>query len=187
MRASRRRAQVRRQRFRGSCPGGPPAGPALCQSSLRHQDLDPGQQRSGEGRCAAGQSGWRGTWRDRWFDWRGHQYCPGDFQRFPRAGAGVQEINSSITNMDEMTQQNSALVEESTAAARALSEQAGKLTELIYFFKLDNQTGSHRRRSVTSPQRPTTPNSTCFTSTARQPSPKSSALAAIDNDGWGEF
>ncbi|MGI9509596.1 MAG: methyl-accepting chemotaxis protein, partial [Geminicoccaceae bacterium] len=41
--------------------------------------------------------------------------------------AGVQEINSSITSMDEMTQQNSALVEESSAAARALSNQASKL------------------------------------------------------------
>ncbi|MEZ5936052.1 MAG: methyl-accepting chemotaxis protein [Alphaproteobacteria bacterium] len=50
---------------------------------------------------------------------------------------GVQEINNSITSMDEMTQQNSALVEESTAAARALTDQATKLAELMAFFKLD--------------------------------------------------
>ncbi|MGI9451525.1 MAG: methyl-accepting chemotaxis protein [Geminicoccaceae bacterium] len=52
--------------------------------------------------------------------------------------SGVQEINSSINNMDQMTQQNAALVEESTAAARALSDEAGKLTELMGFFKLDD-------------------------------------------------
>ena len=34
---------------------------------------------------------------------------------------GVQEINGSVANMDEMTQQNSALVEQTTAASRALS------------------------------------------------------------------
>jgi len=50
---------------------------------------------------------------------------------------GIQEINSSIASMDEMTQQNSALVEESTAAAHVLSDQAGKLAELMAFFKLN--------------------------------------------------
>ncbi len=49
--------------------------------------------------------------------------------------AGVQEINSSITSLDEVTQQNSALVEESTAAARALSDQASSLGEIMTFFK----------------------------------------------------
>jgi methyl-accepting chemotaxis protein len=51
--------------------------------------------------------------------------------------SGVQEINTSITSLDEMTQQNSALVEQSTAAAQGLSDQATKLTELMAFFKLD--------------------------------------------------
>jgi methyl-accepting chemotaxis protein len=48
---------------------------------------------------------------------------------------GVQNINSSISSMDEMTQQNSALVEESSASARALSDQAARLTEAMAFFK----------------------------------------------------
>lgn len=50
---------------------------------------------------------------------------------------GVQEINNSINNMDEMTQQNAALVEESAASSRILDNQAGKLVELMAFFKLD--------------------------------------------------
>jgi methyl-accepting chemotaxis protein len=66
---------------------------------------------------------------------------------------GVQEINSSITAMDEMTQQNSALVEQSTAAARALSDEAGRLAELMAFFKLDGprETAKATARSVKRP------------------------------------
>lgn len=52
---------------------------------------------------------------------------------------GVQEINNSISSMDDMTQQNSALVEESTAAAQALKEQTGKLNELMVYFKVDGE------------------------------------------------
>ncbi len=51
--------------------------------------------------------------------------------------SGVQEINSSVASMEEMTQQNAALVEESTASARALRNQANKLTDLMTFFKVD--------------------------------------------------
>ncbi|MEL6963191.1 MAG: methyl-accepting chemotaxis protein, partial [Pseudomonadota bacterium] len=60
--------------------------------------------------------------------------------------SGVQEINTSVSSMDEMTQQNSALVEESSASAHALSDQAGKLTELMTFFQLDH--GARGSRSV---------------------------------------
>lgn len=51
--------------------------------------------------------------------------------------SGVQEINSSVASMEEMTQQNAALVEESTASARALRNQANKLSDLMTFFKVD--------------------------------------------------
>jgi len=64
---------------------------------------------------------------------------------------GVQEINNSITSMDEMTQQNSALVEQSSAAARTLSDQAGRLVQLMAFFRIDgvpNQAGKPRPRSA---------------------------------------
>ena len=53
---------------------------------------------------------------------------------------GVQEINRSIGSMDEMTQQNSALVEESTAAARALNDQTTTLKSLIAYFNVDDPT-----------------------------------------------
>ena len=50
---------------------------------------------------------------------------------------GIDEINSAVTQMDEATQQNAALVEENTAAAQSMLEQARNLDALISFFKVD--------------------------------------------------
>ncbi|MFS8390139.1 methyl-accepting chemotaxis protein [Xanthomonas campestris pv. campestris] len=51
--------------------------------------------------------------------------------------AGIEQVNQTITQMDETTQQNAALVEEATAAARSMEEQAGHLAEAVSVFKLD--------------------------------------------------
>ncbi len=51
--------------------------------------------------------------------------------------SGLDEINNAVAQMDEMTQKNAALVEESTAAARSLEEQAHNLREQMTFFALD--------------------------------------------------
>jgi methyl-accepting chemotaxis protein len=48
-------------------------------------------------------------------------------------------VNQSIGQMDEATQQNAALVEESAAAAGAMQEQATKLAQVVGVFKLDAQ------------------------------------------------
>jgi methyl-accepting chemotaxis protein len=49
---------------------------------------------------------------------------------------GIEQVNSAIMQMDQMTQQNAALVEEAAASAESLEEQAGKLVEGISVFKL---------------------------------------------------
>ncbi|MEA9787090.1 methyl-accepting chemotaxis protein [Xanthomonas campestris pv. raphani] len=51
--------------------------------------------------------------------------------------AGIEQVNQTITQMDETTQQNAALVEEATAAARSLEDQAVQLTEAVAVFKTD--------------------------------------------------
>jgi len=48
---------------------------------------------------------------------------------------GITQINSAVNSMDEVTQQNSHMVEESTAAAVELNKLATQMTELIRFFK----------------------------------------------------
>ena len=49
---------------------------------------------------------------------------------------GIEQVNSAVIAMDSMTQQNAALVEEASAAAAALNEQATSLTELIGHYRL---------------------------------------------------
>lgn len=52
--------------------------------------------------------------------------------------AGIAEVSSAVTQMDQVTQQNAALVEESAAAAASLSQQAQTLASLVATFKLDS-------------------------------------------------
>jgi methyl-accepting chemotaxis protein len=50
---------------------------------------------------------------------------------------GIEQVNSAIAQMDEVTQQNAALVEEAAAAASSLQDQSGVLAQLVGTFKLD--------------------------------------------------
>jgi len=50
--------------------------------------------------------------------------------------AGIEEINLAVTQMDSGTQQNAALVEQATAAARSLDDQARGLKEMVGKFRL---------------------------------------------------
>jgi methyl-accepting chemotaxis protein len=50
--------------------------------------------------------------------------------------SGLGQINGAVTQLDQMTQQNAALVEESAAAAESLREQAGRLASLVSTFNL---------------------------------------------------
>ena len=54
---------------------------------------------------------------------------------------GIDEVNVAIAEMDDMTQQNSSLVEESTAAARVLERQAAEMQRLMSFFKVEQAAG----------------------------------------------
>ncbi|WP_280187282.1 methyl-accepting chemotaxis protein [Delftia sp. PS-11] len=49
---------------------------------------------------------------------------------------GIGQVNQAVTQLDQMTQQNAALVEESSAAAMAMQDQARRLSEVVSVFKL---------------------------------------------------
>ena len=49
---------------------------------------------------------------------------------------GISQVNSAVNNLDQMTQQNAALVEESAAAAQSLREQAARLAEVVSVFNV---------------------------------------------------
>lgn len=56
---------------------------------------------------------------------------------------GIEKINAAIVQMDGMTQQNSALVEEAAAAAESLMEQADELMEAVNVFKLSGRNAAN--------------------------------------------
>jgi methyl-accepting chemotaxis protein len=56
---------------------------------------------------------------------------------------GIGQINTSVSQLDQMTQQNSALVEESAAAAESLKEQAVRLSEVVATFRLERDALAH--------------------------------------------
>jgi len=60
-------------------------------------------------------------------------------------------VNKAVTSMDAVTQQNAALVEEASAAAQALTEQARNLSHLIEGYRVgdgDPRAAATSRRSA---------------------------------------
>ena len=51
--------------------------------------------------------------------------------------AGIEQINGAISQMDQVTQQNAALVEEAAAASASMQEQAASLAEAVSVFRVD--------------------------------------------------
>ncbi|WP_322469487.1 methyl-accepting chemotaxis protein [Hydrogenophaga sp. SNF1] len=49
---------------------------------------------------------------------------------------GIGQVNTAVSHLDQMTQQNAALVEQSTAAAQSLRDQATRLAEVVQVFRL---------------------------------------------------
>lgn len=53
--------------------------------------------------------------------------------------SGIGQVNDAVTNMDQVTQQNAALVEQSAAAAASLKDQAERLANVVSVFKLGSE------------------------------------------------
>ena len=53
-------------------------------------------------------------------------------------GQGIEQINQAVTEMDTVTQQNAALVEEAAAAAESMQDQARTLAQIVSQFQLDD-------------------------------------------------
>ena len=51
---------------------------------------------------------------------------------------GIEQVNQAVTQMDQVTQQNAALVEEAAAAAESMQDQADKLVQVVSVFKIGN-------------------------------------------------
>ena len=53
--------------------------------------------------------------------------------------SGIEQVNKALTQMDDVTQQNSALVEENAATAKTLEQQAKAMDERVSFFRFDSE------------------------------------------------
>jgi methyl-accepting chemotaxis protein len=71
--------------------------------------------------------------------------------------SGIEQINQAITQMDQVTQQNAALVEEAAAAAASLQEQAGSLVDAVSIFRLSGEASPLTRITPIAGARPQAP------------------------------
>jgi methyl-accepting chemotaxis protein len=63
--------------------------------------------------------------------------------------AGIEQINGAIVQMDQVTQQNAALVEEAAAAADAMQDQARELAQLVATFRVQGAEPGSRGWALT--------------------------------------
>ncbi len=112
---------------------------------------------------------------------------------------GLDEVNTAVSNMDEMTQQNAALVEETTAAATSMTGQATDLVDLVQFFNTGKEfvatkkpkphtqpqaaAASKPKPTKAEPRRMAPPAATPATA---EPVPSDDSFDA-DDDDWQEF
>ncbi|MDT0357118.1 methyl-accepting chemotaxis protein [Herbaspirillum huttiense F1] len=87
---------------------------------------------------------------------------------------GIEQINHAIVQMDEVTQQNAALVEQAAAAAQSLQEQSGRLVETVSIFKLS----SHQTPRAQPARKPVPPKASSKPVAAAPAAPAKAAVAA---------
>lgn len=102
---------------------------------------------------------------------------------------GLSEVNSAVNQMDQVTQQNAAMVEESNAASASLAQETVRLRELISRFKLSHAQVQQatRRDTATSQARPSSAPARATTSRPQSRPAMTHGNAAIKQDEWQEF
>jgi methyl-accepting chemotaxis protein len=105
--------------------------------------------------------------------------------------AGIEQVNQAITHMDEGTQQNAALVEEASASARALEQQAEQLVQTVAVFRLAQQAATLAAPSRVAQPRRQAPAPVQAARPARKSSAPRTGKAPVSAGGndtdWQEF
>ncbi|QKY01310.1 HAMP domain-containing protein [Janthinobacterium lividum] len=94
---------------------------------------------------------------------------------------GIAQVNATVTQMDDATQQNAALVEEAAAAAQSLQDQAGRLAQVVSVFKLE-ESGHAAQQPAGKPALPKPVRPALAKAAAPAARPKVPA-----SDAWEEF
>jgi aerotaxis receptor len=100
--------------------------------------------------------------------------------------SGIEQVNQAVGQMDEMTQQNAALVEQAAAAAESLQNQAAKLAQLVDTFTLvpGGKAARTRREPAQSRSGKAKPRMMSSSSSGNS---KKLAVAGSGSDEWAEF
>ena len=98
--------------------------------------------------------------------------------------SGIDQINRALGLMDEVTQQNSALVEENAATARTLEQQAAAMGTSIGAFRL--AAGATAMAAAMQPRPNKTAPVNARQPALRRPAPRSQGALAVQED-WKEF
>jgi len=101
---------------------------------------------------------------------------------------GIEQINAAISQMDEVTQQNAALVEEAAAASQSMQEQAGNLVSVVSFFKTGHGAAAAAVRTAAPVQvAAVRPTAAAHAVVARPAPAKRAAPVQQAEDSWEEF
>lgn len=101
---------------------------------------------------------------------------------------GIEQINSAITQMDEVTQQNAALVEEAAAAAASLQDQAASLAEVVSVFKVGQEQMARPAVKSAPQMKQVAPRPASKVPVlAKAAAPKRAALANGATEDWEQF
>ncbi|GAA5316908.1 MAG: hypothetical protein AseanaTS_21120 [Candidatus Pelagadaptatus aseana] len=93
--------------------------------------------------------------------------------------SGIDQVNTAVSQMDDMTQQNAALVEEASAAGEAMAEQARSMSAMMDFFVVSGSMASDRSPATVIGSYVNTSPVTTGSSTGRRPE--------ATDDEWEEF
>ncbi|MDR7143567.1 methyl-accepting chemotaxis protein [Rhizobium sp. BE258] len=100
---------------------------------------------------------------------------------------GLKEVNQAMNQMDQVTQQNAAMVEEATAASVTLNDEAQTLKALVLRFRVSGQTDGAALRATAEHMRAPAAPAPAY----RAPAPRRAAVAhgsaAVAQDNWEEF
>ena len=102
--------------------------------------------------------------------------------------AGIEQVNTAIVQMDQVTQQNAALVEQAAAAAESMQEQAARLSEVVSVFKL--LASAHTPAPAPAPRKPSVPKAVVASVKApavSRPVLKKPVKETVGGDEWEAF
>ncbi len=101
--------------------------------------------------------------------------------------SGLAQVNTAVNQMDQVTQQNAAMVEESTAASHSLAKEAGELSELASKFDIGAAAPAARSAAKPAAKRPAAARTSAPRALPTHGNAALKPVAESDEDSWENF